>query len=84
MYLNKHACRACMHFKIMKTAWTHETCVSDSKFSGYWWFRQKFNDFSRIIQGFSNSLIFPCMELFFFFWRGGAGYFLVFHDFQSS
>ena len=36
----------------------------------------KFHDFSRIIQVFSNSMIFPYMKLFF-------DVFQVFHDFQS-
>ena len=36
----------------------------------------KFHDFSMIIQLFSNSTIFPCMELFLVIFQ-------VFHDFQS-
>ena len=36
----------------------------------------KFHDFSMIIQFFSNSMIFPCMELFLVIFQ-------VFHDFQS-
>ena len=36
----------------------------------------KFHDFSMTIQGFSNSMIFPCMELFLVIFQ-------VFHDFQS-
>ena len=36
----------------------------------------KFHDFSMINQFFSNSMIFPCMELFLVIFQ-------VFHDFQS-
>ena len=36
----------------------------------------KFHDFSMIVQGFSNSMIFPCMEHF-------CEIFQVFHDFKS-
>ena len=38
---------------------------------------RKFHDFSMIIQFFTNSIIFRCMELFFVIFK-------VFHDFQSS
>ena len=39
-------------------------------------FFTKFHDFSMIIQVFSNSMIFPCMELFLVIFQ-------LFHDFQS-
>ena len=52
-----------------------QTQVSDSKFSSYWWF-QIISQNSMIIQIFSNSMIFPCMELILVIFQ-------VFHDFQS-
>ena len=90
MFLNMHASRPCMHFEIIQnfkpplarklavrhasfaclTASFLATVVSSNYFT-------KFHDFSMIIQAFSNSMIFPCMELFFLILQ-------VFHDFQSS
>ena len=89
MNLNMHASRPCMHFEIIlnfkppvarKLAVRHASfaCLTASFLamvvsSNYF---TKFHDFSMIIQAFSNSMIFPCMELFFLVFQ-------VFHDFQS-
>ena len=77
IYLNKHACRPCMHFQInqnfkppvaRKLAVRHASfaCLTASflatgSLSNYF---TKFLDFSMIIQAFSNSMIFPFMDFF--------------------
>ena len=82
-YLNKHACRPCMHFKIIKT-WNHqlpENWLSDTQnlcvyqlVSGNWWFRQIISQ---------NSIIFPWLfKLFQFQWFFHAWNFL-FHYFPG-
>ena len=84
MYLNKHACRQCMHFEIIKNLKPpvarklpvrHTKCVCLTAsflatggfiklFHKIPWF---FHDYSGFF--FTNSMIFPCMELFSWFSR---------------
>ena len=88
MYLNKHACRPCMYFEIIKT-WNHQwsknscpttnfVCLTASFLAtcGFIKLFHKIPLFSMIIQLFFKFHDFSMHGTFFVFFQ-------VFHDFQS-